>query len=150
MRRLIRLGGLTACALGLVAPPSTSARATHTTTLSEVGHLHLLSRHNFTLTEQGSAAGTIAGTLYVRMVAVSSSRVTAEVQIGTRRGTIAASGSGSYRRTDGTASFSGSLSIDSGSGDYADVHGSGLHFSGTIDEAHHDAITVRVSGTVSD
>jgi sporulation-control protein spo0M len=42
------------------------------------------------------------------------------------------------------------MTIDGGSGEYTHVHGSGLDFSGTIEESDRDAITVRVSGRVSD
>lgn len=47
------------------------------------------------------------------------------------------------------ADFSGSLSIGSGTGSYAHAHGLGLSFSGTIARSN-DAVTVHVSGSVSD
>jgi hypothetical protein len=42
------------------------------------------------------------------------------------------------------------MAFGHGSGKYAGVHGSGLSFSGTIQESHDDAITVYVKGRVSD
>lgn len=125
------------------------ARAARTVSLQETGHLHLTSKHNFTLSEAGTASGTAPGAIYVHLTAVSSTRVTATVNIYARGGSITGYGAGSYRRSGASASFSGSLSIARGTGGYAHIHGSGLSFSGTIQESARDAIAVRVSGTVS-
>ncbi len=125
------------------------ASATRTTRLNETGRLHLTSKHNFTLNEQGSVSGTIAGVIYVRLTAVSSTRVTVQVEIHPGGGSVAGSGTGSYRRKGTIAEFSGSMSFSRGTGKYVHVHGSGLSFSGVIEEANHDAITVHVSGSVS-
>lgn len=129
-----------------VPPP---ARAARTISLNETGHLHLTSKHNFTLNERGSASGTVTGAIYVHLTAVSTSRVTATVNIYPRGGSLSGNGTASYRRAGATASFSGSLSIGHGTGRYSHVHGSSLSFSGTIQESNHDAITVHVSGKVS-
>jgi hypothetical protein len=147
---------IVAAALGLASqtafgrsystPPAGAAR---TIVLNETGHLHLTSKHNFTLNERGTASGTITGTIYVRLTAVSSSRVTVTVGIYPPGGSISGSGTGTYRRTGTTASFSGSMSFGHGTGRYAHAHGSGLSFSGTIQESHDDAITVYVRGRVS-
>jgi hypothetical protein len=75
--------------------------------------------------------------------------VTAEVNIYPRGGSITGDGTASYRRGSATATFSGSASIARGSGSYAHAHGLGLSFSGTITRSN-DAITVHMSGTVSD
>jgi hypothetical protein len=140
-------GALDAAASHAAGPP---ARAARTISLNETGHLHLTSKHNFTLNEEGSASGTAAGKIYVHLTAVSSSRVVAEINIYPHGGSLSGNGSGSYRRSGTTATFSGSLSIGRGTGSYARAHGSGLSFSGTIAESHDDAITVHVSGRVSD
>jgi hypothetical protein len=126
------------------------ARIARTVTLNETGRLHLTSKHNFTLNEQGAASGTAKGTIYVHLTAVSSSRVTAEINIYPHGGSLSGEGSASYSRSGTTASFSGALSIGRGTGSYANAHGAGLSFSGTIQESDDDAITVRVSGRVSD
>jgi hypothetical protein len=141
--------GLAGSALGHppASPPATAAR---TVSLNETGHLRLTRKHDFTLYERGSATGTIAGTIYVRLTAVSSSRVTVAVSIQPPGGSISGNGSGSYRRSGTIASFSGSMSFGGGTGRYRGVHGSGLSFSGTIQESHDDAITVYLHGKVSD
>jgi len=127
-------------------PPALAAR---TFSLNESGSLHKTSKHNFTLNEQGSASGTITGTIYVHLTVVSTSRVTAEVNIYPRGGSITGYGTASYHRGGATATFSGSASISRGTGSYAHAHGSGLSFSGTIARSN-DAITVHLSGMVSD
>lgn len=139
-----------ACAPSLGRPAGPAAKAAKVVSLNETGHLHLTRKHDFTLYERGSASGTIAGTIYVRLTAVSSSRVTVAVSIQPPGGSISGSGSGSYRRSGTTASFAGSMSFGAGTGRYKGAHGSGLSFSGTIQESHDDAITVYVRGKVSD
>jgi hypothetical protein len=166
MRVLATLGGTLASLavwLGVsLAVPSTSAhasgphvvaaraRAARTVTLNETGRLHLTSKHNFTLNEVGSASGTAAGRIYVHLTAVSSSRVTVEVNIYPHGGSLSGRGSASYSRAGSIAGFSGSMTIVGGTGSYAHIHGSGLSFNGTIAESNSDAITVHVSGRVSD
>ena len=153
------LTGAALCLLALLvlAPLSSGERTSshptahtaRTISLNETGHLHLTSKHNFTLNERGSASGTVAGTIYVHLTAVSSTRVTAEVNIYAHGASFSGNGNASYHRGSTTASFAGSMSINRGTGSYAHVHGSGLSFSGTIAESNHDAITVHVSGRVS-
>jgi hypothetical protein len=133
---------------GVASAATRSARAARTISLNESGALHLTSKHGFTLYEQGPASGTVAGTIYVRLQIVSTSRVTAEVSISPHGGSISGDAAASYHRGTATASFSGSLSIGRGTGSYANARGSDLSFSGTIQRSN-DAIAVRVRGTVS-
>jgi hypothetical protein len=148
----LMLGVTSALALGpaavagdAVAAPASEAR---TISLRESGRLHLLNKHGFTLNEQGPASGTAAGTLYVRLQIVSTSRVTAEVSFSQHGGTISGKASASYHRGHSSASFSGFLSITHGTGSYANAHGSHLSFTGTIQRSN-DAIDTSVVGTVS-
>ncbi len=163
IRRIGNLTGaaLSACALTALVYLYGSAAATagqqpihafaaKTISLSETGHLHLTSKHNFTLNEQGTASGTASGTIYVHLTAVSNTRVNVEVNIYPKGGSINGSGAASYRKTTGAADFSGAMTINRGTGTYAHIHGSGLSFSGTVAESNKDAITVHVSGQVSD
>src|SRR5580704_9502305 len=60
-------------------PPSASAA--RTISLNETGTLRLVSKHGFTLSEQGTATGTIRGAISVQLKIVSTSRVSAEVTI---------------------------------------------------------------------
>jgi hypothetical protein len=117
--------------------------------LNENGSLHLTSKHGFTLNEQGLASGTVKGTIYVHLSIVSSRRVTAELNIYPSGGSITANGSASYHKERTSARFSGSMSIERGTGSYAHAHGSGLSFSGTIQRSN-DAVTVHVAGKAVD
>lgn len=126
-----------------------AAHAARTFTLDETGSLHLTSKHGFLLNEQGTASGTVKGTIYVHLKIVSSKRVTAEVNIYPRGGSITGFGTAKYQREHTSANFSGSMAVERGTGSYDRAHGSGLSFSGTIRRSN-EAVTVRVSGRVSD
>jgi hypothetical protein len=128
------------------APRAASA---NTISLHETGSLRLTSKHGFTLNEQGSASGTLTGTIHVRLTIVSTDRVKAEVDISRSGGSISGEASASYRKGSASASFSGSLSVSGGTGSYSHAHGSGLSFGGTIQNSN-DAIAVHLSGQVSD
>ncbi|MGA9876492.1 MAG: hypothetical protein WBQ21_11860 [Solirubrobacteraceae bacterium] len=117
--------------------------------LNENGSLHLTSKQGFTLNEQGLASGTVKGTIYVHLSIVSSNRVTAELSIYPSGGSITAHGNASYHREHTSAHFSGSMSIERGTGSYAHAQGSGLSFSGTIQRSN-DAVTVHVAGSAVD
>jgi hypothetical protein len=126
------------------------ARIAKTVSLQENGHLHLTSKHGFTLNEQGTATGTAAGTIYVHLTATSTTRMTVEVNIYPHGGSLSGHGEGSYHRVSGAAKFSGKMSISGGKGSYSHIRGSDLSFSGTIEESNHDAITVHVTGAVTE
>ena len=136
----------TSSAAGSTAAPS--AHAARTISLNETGHLRRTSSSGLKLNEQGSATGTIRGTIYIHLDVVSPNRVTAEVNIYPNGGSLTGSGSASYHVNGGTASFSGALSIKRGSGSYAHAHGSGLSFSGTIQRLS-GAVSVHLSGRMS-
>jgi len=125
------------------------ARDARTFSLNESGYLYLTSKHGFTLNEKGSAYGTVRGSIYVHLSIISSSHVTAEVNIYPSGGSITGYGSAAYYRGSQSASFYGSMSISAGSGSYNHAHGSGLSFTGTIKRSN-DAVTVHVRGTGSD
>jgi hypothetical protein len=143
---LLAAGPLTPSASQADAPSALAAKAL---SLNESGNLHLTSKQGFTLNEQGPASGTLAGTIYVHLKIVSTTHVTAEVSIYPRGGSITGIGTASYHRAATTANFSGSLSINRGTGNYSHARGSGLSFSGTIQRSN-DAVTVHVSGKASD
>jgi hypothetical protein len=127
----------------------TTATAAKTITLNETGRLHRTGSSGLKLNEQGTASGTIKGTIYIHLDVVSPNRVTAEVSIyPTGGGSLTGSGTASYHVSGGTASFAGTMSISRGTGTYAGAHGSGLSFGGTIQRLS-GAVTVHVSGKLS-
>jgi hypothetical protein len=143
---LIALGPLTPDVSRAEAPSAHTAR---TFSLNESGNLHLTSKRGFTLNEQGLASGSVRGAIYVHLRIVSTTRVTAEVSIYPKGGSISGNATASYHREGPTAHFYGSLSINRGTGSYNHARGSGLSFSGTIKRSNA-AVTVHVSGTASD
>jgi hypothetical protein len=84
----------------------------------------------------------------VRLTIVSTSRVSAEITISPRGGSISGQGTASYHKGQTSASFAGAMSVSHRSGSYAHAQGSGLSFSGTIARSN-DAIVVHVSGSLS-
>lgn len=135
----------------LLAPPvgaATTAHAARTVSLNETGRLHLTSHHGFTLNEQGSASGTISGTIYIHLDVVSTNRVTAEVSIYPSGGSLTGHATASYHPAGAVATFNGTMSVSRGTGHYAGASGSGLSFTGTIQRTN-DAVTVHVNGRMS-
>jgi hypothetical protein len=156
LARGLKLGAASAAALLALAPAAgvsraagPSARAAGSFSLNEGAHLHLTSKHGFTLNEQGYAWGTVPGSIYVHLTIASTSRVTAELNIYPRGGSITGYAGAGYHRGSQSASFYGSISIGRGTGRYSRARGSGLTFWGSIQRSN-DAITVFVRGGVSD
>jgi hypothetical protein len=132
---------------GAAAKPA-RAVAARTVTLSESGRLRLTSSHGLTLNERGTASGTIRGSIYIHLNVSSTNRVTAEVNIYPKGGSLTGHGSASYHVSGAFAAFSGTLSVTKGTGSYAHARGTGLKFTGTI-QRKTDAVTVQVSGRLS-
>jgi hypothetical protein len=130
------------------APHPARAKLARTVSLSENGRLRLTSKKGFTLNERGTASGTISGSIYIHLHLVSDTRVTAEVNIYPRGGSLSGSGSASYHVIGGFAAFTGTLSITHGSGKYAHARSSGLRFTGTI-QRRDDSVAVQLSGRLS-
>lgn len=153
-RSLAGAGGLlvaAACALALTAGGASGAATAHaarTITLNDSGKLHLTSHHTTHLNLQGTASGTIRGTIYIHLNVTSPSRVSAEVSIYPSNGSLTGVSTASYRANGGQAGFSGTLRISRGTGAYAHAHASALSFSGTIQRSN-DATNVHVSGPLS-
>jgi hypothetical protein len=125
-----------------------TARVARTISLSETGHLHLTSHHSFTLNERGSASGTISGTIYIHLNVVSTNRVTAEVNLYPSGSSITGYATASYRPSGGVATFTGTMTVERGTGRYSGARGSGLTFTGTVQRSN-DAVTVHVSGRIA-
>jgi hypothetical protein len=134
--------------LGSAGADAAVARGARSISLSDSGRLHLISHHGFTLNEQGTASGTISGTIYIHLHVVSTNHVTAEVSIYPKGGSLTGLASASYSPSGAVASFSGTMNIARGTGSYSHASGSGLSFSGTIQRSN-DAVTVRVAGHMS-
>jgi hypothetical protein len=133
---------------GAVLRTTPAAHAARTVSLNESASLKLTSKKGFTLNERGATSGTITGSMYIHLNLTSSSKVTAEVNIYPRGGSLTGTGSASYRVEGAVAKFSGTLSITRGTGKYANARASGLRFTGTI-QRRNDAVAVQLSGRLS-
>jgi hypothetical protein len=142
------LAALAPGAVGASAASPIRARQARTITLNDTGRLHETAHHGFRLDEQGTASGTIKGSIYIHLDITSTNHVTAEVSIYPSNGSLTGQGSANYRSEGGEATFSGTLAISRGTGAYAGAHASALSFSGTIQRSN-DATTVHVSGNLS-
>jgi hypothetical protein len=150
----LALGALAASAVfatgaaGVAGAASPHATAARTLNLNDTGTLTESNHHGVILKEQGSAKGTLAGTIYLQLDVTSTRTVTAEVQVYPKGGSLKGDAKASYSNQGSFASFSGTLSITGGSGTYSKAKGSGLSFTGTIKRSN-DAVTVHVSGKLS-
>ncbi len=131
--------------MGAAGASGSTAGAARTVSLNDTAHLRRTSSHGFNLYESGSASGSLSGSISLHLDVISTNRVTAQLTVHPRGGSINGTASGSYRNNGSTASFSGTLTVTGGSGSYSGSHGSGLSFSGTIQRSN-DAVTVHVSG----
>jgi hypothetical protein len=138
--------------LGATAAGAATGRAARSFTINDTGHLHKTSGHGITinqvLNEQGSASGTISGSIYIHLRVVSPTRVTAEVNIYPHGGSITGSATATFRSSGGVASFNGTMKLVRGTGRYSHASGSGLSFTGTVQRIN-DAVTVHLSGRMS-
>lgn len=115
--------------------------------LSESGRLHRTSGSGLHLNEQGTATGTIHGTVYIHLQVGSGQTFTAEVNVYAQGASLSGRGSGHYRLAAGDARFSGSLSITRGTGRYAQASAHDLRFTGSIQRSDY-AVSVALFGTL--
>jgi cytoskeletal protein RodZ len=126
----------------------TTATASTTVAVADKGELHLVHAVGNTLIEEGQATGTLPGIAQVKLdVNTAKGVATASVRLTRPDGTLASHSSG---RTEGGhggwEDFSGTMSIEHGSGEYANASGSG-QISGQINR-RTDRLLVEVSGTL--
>lgn len=132
-------------AAGAAASRAHSARSLN---LSDTASLHLANKHGIELKEQGTAKGTLGGSLYLQLKVTSTRSVSASIQVYPKGGSISGTAKASYRVVGSTASFAGTMTVTKGSGTYSKAKASALSFSGTIKRSN-DAVTVHLSGKMS-
>ena len=142
----VALAGVASAALAGVAGGAPRARAARELTVKDEGHLHLVRESGSMLLEEGSATGTLPGTVKVRFDV--GATITAQFTIYSRGGgSISGHGSGVLHSTSEYSTFGGSLSVTSGTGRFAHAHGSGGLY-GAIDRKTY-ALTVQTIGKLS-
>jgi hypothetical protein len=157
LRRFARVPAVAARALPLaataafLAPASAGlaarAHAARSSYIVEYGHLHLTSSHGLKLNEQGSASGSIRGSIYIHLTVSSHSGVSAEVNIYPSGGSLTGYGSAGYHVNGGYAEFAGTLQIARGTGSFSHAHAHNLRFSGSI-RRRDDSVNVKLTGTL--
>lgn len=119
-----------------------TARMLHGT---ETGRLHLVRASGALLYEEGPATGPLRGHMvaHLNLGATFSGRFS----VYTREGSIAGHGTASPRGSGRYKSFAGTLTLTSGTGRYAHVHGSaGLY--GTFDQ-RTDNLVIQTAGSLT-
>lgn len=146
-----------ACSLSILtgaAPPSAKghasaprASAAASRSVKDEGKLHLVRSSGSTLYDEGTAHGTLPGTVKIRFLYDGNPQVSAQITILTHGGSIVAHGSGRLSNPNSSSpSFKGTITISSGSGRYAHARGSG-RFYGVFYRRSY-AITVQTEGTL--
>jgi hypothetical protein len=122
-----------------------AARAAGIVDATDTAHLHYVHSSGSLLFEEGSASGTLPGSMHVNCNV--GATVTASFTIYTRGGTIKGRGSATPHGSGTYESFAGSLVATGGTGRYAHAHGrAGLY--GLFDRRTY-ALTVQITGKLS-
>jgi hypothetical protein len=152
--RPVALPVLAAALLGAVPALAVSTRArasapkAHAARLiraTDTAHLRYQEAAGSLLVEEGPAVGTLPGTVKGRFDV--GPTVTASFTIYTRGGTLVGRGTGTLHSGGEYASFSGTMTVNRGTGRYARAHGHG-GFYGTVDRRTY-AVVVQTTGTLS-
>jgi hypothetical protein len=131
--------------LWALAAPASAAAGAALTNVNEYGSLWL-ERHkgSATIDERGRGSGTFDCNVYIQLT-LSGTLVTARYSAYPRGGSIAGVATAHiHSATTQSAYFSGTITLDSGSGSYAHASGT-ASFDGTISRSTY-AMTVRVAG----
>jgi hypothetical protein len=127
------------------APVAASAR---TMPLNLTVKMHLVGRPGHVLTEQGSVAGTFAGSAYSRNIALLSNKGESTFTLYAKGGTLSGRSTSHGHVVGATAYFTGTVTITSGTGTWAHATDSQLQFSGTFDRQNYNVID-HVTGTLN-
>lgn len=133
---LVLLLALAAAASADASPPLTN--------VNEYGSLSLEHNKGSTIDERGRGSGTFNCNVYIQLT-LSGTLVTAQYSAYPHGGSIVGNATAHiHSATTQSASFSGTITLDRGTGSYAHASGT-ASFSGTISRTTY-AMTVRVAG----
>jgi hypothetical protein len=131
-RRSTRAHGFAAVGVTLVLGALALAAATQAASVLNVhdeGRLRFIHASGSTILDEGRVSGTFPGSARVRFVYDGEPNVSAQFTITGHGGSVTARGSGRLSSpTSPSPSFRGHMTIVSGSGRYAHIHGSGELF----------------------
>lgn len=139
--------GTFAAATSVPAAARPNARAASRVNVKDEGYLRLVKVPGSLLIDEGSAHGTIPGTVRVHFVYDGSPTVSAQITIYGHAGSIQVHASGRLSSpTSSSPSFKGTLTISGGSGRYTHAHGSGTLYGVFYRRSY--AMTVQTQGTL--
>jgi hypothetical protein len=149
--RLAATLAIALCSLSIVDSDASGGaqvlgRATRSLTANDEAHLHYVSESGSNLAEEGTAIGSLPGTVKVRFTigAVVEASFTIYPRGG---GSLSGHGSGTLHLSGIYASFGGTMSVSSGTGRYGHARGTG-GFYGVINR-NTSASVVQTRGTLS-
>jgi hypothetical protein len=124
-----------------------AAHSASSSNVKDEGYLRLIKSSGSVLTDEGPAHGTIPGKVRVRFVYTGDPRVSAQITILGRAGSIRAHANARLSNPNSASpSFKGTLTIDGGSGRYLHARGSG-HLYGVFYRRNY-ALTVQAQGAL--
>jgi hypothetical protein len=141
------VSALTTLALGPGAPASAKATLARSISVKDEGYLRFVKSSGSLLIDEGSAHGTIPGTVRIGFLYNGDPNVSAQITIHGHTGAILARASGRLSNpTSSSPSFSGTLTISGGSGRYTRANGSGRLYGVFYRRSY--AMTVQTEGTL--
>jgi hypothetical protein len=142
------LGALLLAVAVAAREPLGRARLAHAARVLNVhdeGHLRFVHASGSVIIDEGSVSGTFPGSVRVHFLYDGEPEVSAQFTITGHGGSISARGTGRLSSpTSSSPSFSGRMTITSGSGRYAHVHGGGELFGVYYRRSY--ALTVQAIG----
>lgn len=140
------LGLVSGGAVGASGPSAETARKSRSFT--ETANLHLVKKRGAILKEEGTATGTLPGTVKARFDTSNIAKVTGKVTFYPSSGGSLTFTAVGYPQSTGTiARFNGNMAVLKGTGRYASALGSGT-FTGTVNRSTW-AITVNAKATLT-
>jgi hypothetical protein len=113
--------------------------------LRETGNLHLVSHHREQIVETGRGTGTLRGSITVKLTLAFSHANVTFTAYPSNGGTVVGYGEGTLYAGGKTARFTGSATINGGSGRYAHASGRNIRIEGTL-QRHTFGLYVKVEG----
>jgi hypothetical protein len=122
-----------------------TGRAAHVMSVTDEGHLHLVSNSGSNLVEEGVVSGTVPGRVRVSFDVGPTvyASFTIYVQGG---GSISGHGHGTLHSTSAYSTFGGSLSVTRGTGRFAHAHGTGGLYGAINRKSSSYPMTVQTVG----
>jgi hypothetical protein len=127
------------------ARPANNASVARVISLHEYATLRVTKNSGSNLDGEGTASGTLRGSLSLRIVVDSAERMSASFFGRGRPGTLSGQGVSRYQVSGNNLRYTGTVRISRGTGTYAHASGSGIHIEGTMNR-QRKTITMTISG----